>query len=55
LPIEFVGGFSSLHPGCANFLFCDGSVRFLKLSINSGVYRLLGNRADGEIIDAEQY
>jgi prepilin-type N-terminal cleavage/methylation domain-containing protein/prepilin-type processing-associated H-X9-DG protein len=56
LPIDFVGGFSSRHSGSgANFLFCDGSVRFLKQSISERVYRLLGNRADGEVIDAEQY
>ena len=39
----------------ANFLFCDGSVRFLKKSIDREVFRRLGHRADGEIIDGDQY
>ena len=55
VPISFVGGFSSYHPFGANFLFCDGSVHFLKQSINPRVYRFLGNRADGELIDSDQY
>jgi prepilin-type N-terminal cleavage/methylation domain-containing protein/prepilin-type processing-associated H-X9-DG protein len=55
LPIGFVGGFSSYHPNGSNFLFCDGSVQFLKQSIDGYVFRLLGNRADGEIVDAEAY
>ena len=46
----FVGGFSSAHPGGANFIFGDGSVRFITESINPAVYRLLGHRADGELI-----
>ena len=54
-PVDLTGGFSSFHPGACNFLFCDGSVRLLKNSINSSVYRLLGNRADGEMISADQY
>jgi prepilin-type processing-associated H-X9-DG protein len=55
LPIQFVGGFSSYHPNGANFLFGDGSVRLLKTSIDTRVYRSLGNRADGALISDDQY
>jgi prepilin-type N-terminal cleavage/methylation domain-containing protein/prepilin-type processing-associated H-X9-DG protein len=55
LPAGFVGGFSSLHPGGSNFAFCDGSVRFLKKSISSRIYQLLGHRADGEPISDDSF
>ena len=51
----YVGGFGSRHPGGSNFLFGDGSVRFIKSSIGVAVYQHLANRADGEVIDADQY
>ena len=51
----FVGGYSSRHPGGANFTFGDGSVRFLKNSITPSVLKYLANRADGEIIDADKF
>jgi prepilin-type N-terminal cleavage/methylation domain-containing protein/prepilin-type processing-associated H-X9-DG protein len=47
---NLVGGFSSLHPGGANFAFGDGSVRYLRQSIGARVFRSLANRADGELL-----
>jgi len=54
-PVDPVGGFSSRHPGGANFGFGDGSVRFLKSTITPKVFRALANRADGEMIGADAY
>jgi prepilin-type N-terminal cleavage/methylation domain-containing protein/prepilin-type processing-associated H-X9-DG protein len=48
-------GFRSQHPGGTNFLFGDGSVKFLKQGIDLKVYRGLGTRKGGEIIGADAY
>ncbi|MGZ6075818.1 MAG: H-X9-DG-CTERM domain-containing protein, partial [Isosphaeraceae bacterium] len=60
-------GFRSQHRGGANFLFADGSVHFLKETIdmgnpvysstlaNKGVYRNLSTRAGGEVISSDAY
>lgn len=42
--------FWSLHPGGANFLFCDGSVRFLAYTADS-VLPALATRAGGETVE----
>ena len=52
---KLVGGYSSYHAGGANFLMGDGSVRFLSNSISMQVYRLLGHRADGELVGSDQF
>jgi prepilin-type N-terminal cleavage/methylation domain-containing protein/prepilin-type processing-associated H-X9-DG protein len=46
---------ASRHPGGTNFLFGDGSVRFLKNTINLNIYRALSSGAGGEVISADAY
>ncbi len=46
---------SSFHPGGCNVLFCDGSVKFIKSSINLKTWWALGTRANGEVISADAY
>ena len=62
-------GLASFHPGGANVLFCDGSVHFLKETIdmgspnystvpggiNIGVYRKLSTRNGGEVVSTYTY
>ena len=46
---------TSRHPGGVNLMTGDGSVRFVKASINAGVWTALGTVAGGEVIDANAY
>ncbi len=45
----------STHPGGVNTAFADGSVKFIKNTINGTVWYALGTKAGGEIVSADQY
>ena len=65
-----LGGYASLHPGGCNFAFADGSVRFLKETIDTapfdsslnppypykpGVYQALESINGGEVISNDRF
>ncbi|AGA25300.1 DUF1559 domain-containing protein [Singulisphaera acidiphila] len=43
------------HPGGANFVFGDGSVKFIKETVSIRIFANLVTRAGGEIISSDQY
>ncbi|AMV38104.1 DUF1559 domain-containing protein [Planctomyces sp. SH-PL62] len=45
----------SYHPGGVNVLLADGSVRFIKDSINGDAWRALGSLRGGEVISSDSY
>jgi prepilin-type N-terminal cleavage/methylation domain-containing protein/prepilin-type processing-associated H-X9-DG protein len=48
-------GFRSNHPGGVNFVFADGSVKFIKQTISDLAYQAIGTRAGGEVISADSF
>ena len=50
----FIGAASN-HPGGANTLFADGSVKFIKDTVARNVWWGLGTRDGGEVISADSY
>ena len=54
-PLGHTDEMYSLHPGGGNVLFGDGSVRFIKQSINLRTWQALSSRGNGEVIDGNAY
>jgi prepilin-type processing-associated H-X9-DG protein len=52
---EGLSAAGSNHPGGINVLFLDGSVRFIKNSINYMTWHALGSRDGGEVVDATAF
>lgn len=48
-----VNGFSSQHTQGANFVFADGDVQFLSLSLDHQVYKALSTRSGGEAVTGD--
>jgi prepilin-type N-terminal cleavage/methylation domain-containing protein/prepilin-type processing-associated H-X9-DG protein len=46
---------SSNHAGGVNTLMCDGSVKFVKDSVNATTWMALGTRAAGEVVSSDAY
>ena len=45
----------SYHPGGVNSLFGDGSVRFIKSTVEGMTWRALGTVSSGEALSADAY
>lgn len=43
--------FGSWHPGGAQFVYCDGSVRMVNSEIGLATFQALGTRAGHEVIN----
>jgi prepilin-type N-terminal cleavage/methylation domain-containing protein/prepilin-type processing-associated H-X9-DG protein len=55
LNAAYAVGAASAHPGGANALFSDGSVKFVKSSIQQTIWMALGTRNGGEVISSDAY
>jgi len=59
LPYEFdpetLIGASSQHPGGVNVLFLDGSVRFVKNSVNYSAWLAMSSKDQGEVLSSDSF
>jgi prepilin-type processing-associated H-X9-DG protein len=46
---------ASNHPGGVDVGFCDGSVRFIKSSVNIQTWWAIGSRNNGEVVSADSF
>jgi prepilin-type N-terminal cleavage/methylation domain-containing protein/prepilin-type processing-associated H-X9-DG protein len=54
-PTRMFASAGSKHPGGVNLLLCDGSVRFVKETVNLPTWRAIGTRNGGEVISSDSY
>jgi len=54
-PLGHTDEFYALHPGGANCLMGDGSVRFIRQSINLLTWQAISSRAVGEVVNGSDY
>jgi prepilin-type N-terminal cleavage/methylation domain-containing protein len=50
-----VDDFWSLHPGGCSFALCDGSVRFIKETVNPRIFSYLSTRAGSEVVSGDDF
>ncbi len=52
---QHLAGIYAFHPGGANVLMADGSVKFIKATVSGDVISALASRAGGEVISSDAY
>jgi prepilin-type processing-associated H-X9-DG protein len=45
----------SRHPGGVNVVLADGSVRFIRDSVNANAWWAIGSKAGGEVVSSDSF